>query len=84
MKSQRILIGVGITMALAILACRAAIPSQDNKYTLKIPNGLSFAAFEGYERWQTIAVSHNGDKLAVILGDPAEIRGWRRMGIRRV
>ncbi|HZS60736.1 MAG TPA: cytochrome P460 family protein, partial [Gemmatimonadaceae bacterium] len=44
---------------------------------LKIPNGLAFAEFQGYEGWQTIAISHNGDLLAVILGNPSMIAAYK-------
>src|SRR6202041_555112 len=33
--------------------------------------------FKGYETWQAISVSHNGDKLAVILGNPAMIDAFK-------
>jgi hypothetical protein len=66
----------GFTVALATLAIGAAISAQD-RYTLKIPGGLAFSEFKGYETWETIAISHNGDKLAVILGNPAMIAAYK-------
>jgi hypothetical protein len=66
----------GMTLGLAVLATGAAISAQD-KYTVKVPNGLAFAEFKGYEGWQTIAVSHNGGLLAVILGNPAMIDAFK-------
>jgi len=59
-------------VAMAVWVCGDAMSTQD-KYTLRVPNGLAFAEFRGYEGWQVISVSHNGDKLAVILGNPAMI-----------
>jgi hypothetical protein len=76
MKGKSMLISVGITVSLAILATGAAISAQD-KYTLKVPNGLAFSEFRGYEGWQTISVSHNGGHLAVILGNPAMIDAYK-------
>ena len=70
------LISVGIAVGLAILATGAAISAQD-RYTLKVPNGLAFSEFKGYDGWQTIAISHNGDLLAVILGNPAMIDAYK-------
>ncbi|MGB6690852.1 MAG: cytochrome P460 family protein [Terracidiphilus sp.] len=55
---------------------QAAISTQD-KYTLKIPNGLAFSEFRGYESWQVISISHNGDKLAAILGNPVMIDAYK-------
>jgi hypothetical protein len=76
MKSKSVLISIGITVALAALATGAAISAQD-KYTVKVPDGLAFSDFKGYEGWHTIAVSHNGDLLAVILGNPAMIAAFK-------
>jgi hypothetical protein len=76
MKRKNMVIGAAITAALAALATGAAISAQD-KYTLKIENGLAFSEFKGYEGWQTISVSHNGDKLAVILGNPEMIDAYK-------
>ncbi len=76
MKGRSMLVGVSLTVALAVVAGKAAISAQD-KYSLKIPNGLAFSEFKGYESWETISVSHNGDKLAVILGNPAMIDAYK-------
>ena len=76
MKGNSRLIYVSITLGLAVLATGAAISAQD-KYAVKVPNGLAFSEFKGYEGWQTIAVSHNGGLLAVILGNPAMIDAFR-------
>jgi hypothetical protein len=76
MKNKSMLISVGIAVALAILATGAAISAQD-KYTLKVPNGLAFSEFKGYEGWQTVAVSYNGGLLAVILGNVAMIDAYK-------
>jgi hypothetical protein len=63
-------------VALAILATGAEMSAHD-KYSLKVPNGLAFSEFRGFESWQTISVSHNGDKLAAILGNPAMIEAYK-------
>jgi Cytochrome P460 len=76
MNGKNMLIGLAVTAALAAAATGVAISAQD-KYTLKVENGLAFSEFKGYEGWQTIAVSHNGDKLAVILGNPAMIDAYK-------
>ena len=75
MKSKSRLISLSITVALATLATGVAISAQD-KYTVKVPGGLAFSEFKGYESWQTISVSHNGPALAVILGNPAMIKAY--------
>jgi hypothetical protein len=64
-----------VVATIAIAADPAAKPAQ-NKYTVKVPGGLAFSEFKGYESWQTISVSHNGPNLAVILGNPAMIKAF--------
>jgi mono/diheme cytochrome c family protein len=65
-------------------AASTAAPSQaqtatstQDKYTLKIPGGLAFSEFKGYESWPVIAVSHNGNTLAAILGNPVMINAYK-------
>jgi hypothetical protein len=67
---------VSITVLLAVLGAGAAISAQD-KYTVKVPNGLAFSEFRGYEAWQAISISHNGDLIAVILGNSAMIDAYK-------
>ena len=76
MKRNSTLILVGIAVSLAALGTRAAISAQDRD-NLKVPGGLSFSEFKGYESWQLISLSHNGDKLAAILGNPAMVRAFQ-------
>jgi hypothetical protein len=61
--------------ALPAVLIAAAFAAQD-RYSLQVPGGLAFGDFRGYESWQTIAVSHNGDELATILGNPAMIEAY--------
>ena len=51
--------------------------SMQDKYALKMPNGVAFSEFRGYEGWPVIAVSHNGDTLAAILGNPVMIDAYK-------
>jgi Cytochrome P460 len=76
MKRKRILISVSITVSLAVLAIGAAMSAQD-KYTLKVPNGLAFSEFRGYEGWQAISISQNGPHFALILGNPVMIEAYK-------
>ena len=63
-------------VVLPSLLAGMAFAAQD-RYSLQVPGGLAFADFRGYEDWQVIAVSHNGDKLATILGNPPMIEAFR-------
>jgi cytochrome P460 len=53
-----------------------AIAAQD-KYTLKVPNGLAFSEFKGYEDWQTVGVSKTDHAFALILANPTMIEAYR-------
>ena len=66
---------VGIPVAVAALATAVSISAQD-KYSVSVPNGLSFAEFRGYENWPVISFSENGGKVAVILGNQAMIDAY--------
>jgi hypothetical protein len=48
-----------------------------DKNTVKVPGGLGFAEFKGYETWETVSVSYNGKAIAVILGNPALIAAYK-------
>src|ERR1700741_4621672 len=52
-----------------------ALAAQD-KYAVKVPGGLAFSEFKGYESWQGVSVSHNPKAIAVILGNPAMIKAY--------
>src|ERR1700683_3300094 len=52
-----------------------AISAQD-KYTLKVPNGRSFSEFRGYEAWQLVSISQNGNHIAAILANPVMITAY--------
>jgi Cytochrome P460 len=67
--------GAAVAIMLAMLG-GSAISAQD-KYTVQVPNGLSFSEFRGYEDWQTIAVSQTEDTIEVILGNPTMIDAYR-------
>jgi hypothetical protein len=76
MKHSRTLFHVTGAVLLGILAAGAAISAQD-RYSVKVPGGLGFTEFKGYETWQVISLSHNGDKLAAILGNPTMIEAFK-------
>jgi hypothetical protein len=76
MKTNKFAISIAGAVLLGALATGAAISGQD-RYTVQVPGGLAFSEFKGYDSWQTISLSHNGDKLAVILGNPTIIAAYK-------
>src|ERR1035438_3365671 len=75
MKRKKMLT-IPIITGLLVFAGGQAISAQD-KYTVKVPNGLSFSEFRGYEAWQVVSISQNGDHIAAILANPAMIRAYQ-------
>jgi len=73
LKSKNIRV-VAVLLAGGVLAAQAS--SQD-KYSLKVPGGLAFSEFRGFEDWATVAVSQSGELIEVILGNPAMIDAYR-------
>jgi hypothetical protein len=51
--------------------------AQQNKDTVKVPDGLSLSEFKGYEKWQVIAVSPGGNIIDVIVGNPEMIAAYQ-------
>jgi len=61
---------------LIVLAAPATLAAAD-KYTVKVPGGLGFAEFQGYESWEVISFSLTAKLGAIILGNPAMIRAYK-------
>jgi hypothetical protein len=66
---------LGIAGWLALLAGLAS--SAQDKYTVRVPGGLAFSEFRGYEGWQAIGISRNDKVMAVILGNPVMMSAYR-------
>ena len=69
-KSIRAIVFVGIFISVLVALAMAA---QD-KYTVKVPNGLAFSEFRGYESWQIVSISQDGPLVAAILANPVMIK----------
>ena len=75
MKKIQITAIAGIAGVLAVLGGMAL--AQQDKYTVQVPGGLAFSEFRGYEGWQTVAISHTDDVMAVILANPLMIEAFK-------
>jgi hypothetical protein len=73
---NKIWISVSVGLLLGALATGASSSGQD-KYTVKVPDGLAFSEFRGYEKWQVVSLSH-GALLAVIVGNPVAIAAYEQ------
>jgi hypothetical protein len=75
LKSKNIL-ALAISVALPIVVGSLALAAQD-RYTLKIPDGLAWSDFRGYETWQDVAVSQTETSLKVIAANDVMINAYR-------
>jgi hypothetical protein len=72
---QKSVMTIGITAGWLAVLGGLAIAAQD-KYTVKVPGGLAFSEFRGYEAWQAISLSRSEKLVAVIVGNPAMIAAY--------
>lgn len=70
------LVGCAFLVATIAFAAGPAAKPKHDKYAVKVPGGLAFAEFRGYESWEVINVSQ-GEKLAVIMGNPTMIEAYK-------
>jgi hypothetical protein len=70
-----------IAMALSVAASLAVFGgvtlAQQDRYTLKVPDGLAFSEFMGYDTWEDVAVSETQTSVKAILGNPAMISAYK-------
>ena len=72
-KSLFVTLLVGVILSVAAALALAG----EEKYNVKVPGGLAFSEFRGYEAWQAISLSRNEKVIAMILGNPAMIDAYR-------
>jgi hypothetical protein len=69
-----------IAATTGVLAVMAgwAIAAQD-KYALRVPNGLAFSEFKGYEDWQSVGPSQTDAQnvIRLILANPVMINAYK-------
>ena len=76
MNRKSVLATLVISAGLAALGS-TAISAEADKYTLKVPGGLAFSEFKGYESWEVVSISENGGLLAVIVANPVMIGAYK-------
>ena len=77
MKTKAILtIGV-LTASLAVVGVGTLHAQSKDKYGLKVPGGLAFSEFKGYESWQVVSMSQSDRAMAVIVGNPIMIEAYQ-------
>ena len=62
-------------MVLSVAAV-LTLAAQD-KYAVKVPGGLAFSEFRGYESWQAISISRGEKVMAMTVGNPPMIEAYK-------
>src|SRR5258708_28449108 len=77
MKTKRVPVNL-IALAFLTVSVALALAAQD-KYTVKVPGGLGFAEFRGYEDWQPVGPSLTDAQnvIRVIVANPVMIQAYR-------
>ena len=65
------------TLGLALAGVAAVGWSAQDKYSLRLPNGLAFSEFSGYEGWQVVSVSQTTELLKVEVANPTMIKAYQ-------
>ena len=75
MTNSRRIRTIALVTAL-VSALGSSVMSAQDKYALKVPGGLAFSEFRGYEAWQVVSISQDGPLMAAILANPVMIRAY--------
>jgi hypothetical protein len=76
MRSKQVPTFTITVVALTVLIGVTVLAQQD-RYTLKVPDGLAFSEFKGYDAWETMAVSETEGSVKAILGNPTMIAAYK-------
>jgi len=74
--NEKSTLSVAAAVAVLAIVSGVAIAAQD-KYALKLPDGIPFSDWKGYEDWQLISTSKTDDRMKVILGNPTIIAAFK-------
>ena len=77
MKRTRMRMIAIVTVLVSALG-GSAMSAQQDKYTVKVPGGLAFSEFRGYETWHLVSVSQDGSLIAAILANPVMIQAYQK------
>ena len=65
-----------VIIAVSLGALGGLALAQQDKYSLRVPGGLAFSEFRGYEAWQVVSISQDGPLMAAILANPVMIDAY--------
>jgi Cytochrome P460 len=72
-KGLQVILFLGVSLPVLVALAIAA----GDKYSVKVPGGLAFSEFRGYEAWQAISLSRSDKVVGIILGNPVMIDAYK-------
>jgi hypothetical protein len=66
-----------LILAISLCVLGGIALAQQDRYTLKIPDGLAFSEFRGYDTWQDVAPSTTEGSIKSILANPIMMKAYR-------
>jgi Cytochrome P460 len=60
-----------------LLGLPGSMSLAQDRYTLRVPDGLAFSEIRGYDTWRDVAVSETEGSVKAILGNPAMINAYK-------
>jgi hypothetical protein len=79
-STLRLVSGPLVTLAFVVLLAvlGGMVFAAQDRSALKVPNGLAFSEFTGYETWQAVAVSQTESSLKVIAANNEMMNAYRQ------
>jgi hypothetical protein len=77
MPSRGLRVAVIASLGLVLAALGSIVLAAQDKYTVRVSNGLPFSDFRGYEDWQVVSTSRTDNLLKVMVANPAMIDAYR-------
>ena len=73
------ILAIGVVLVLLAVSANMILAQSlaQDRYTLRVPDGLAFSEIRGYETWQDVAVSETETSVKAILGNPAMIAAYK-------
>jgi hypothetical protein len=76
MKIKRLPAILFAALSLSVIVA-VALAAQQDKYTLKSPNGVPYTDFKGYESWQVVSVSKTDNDIKAIVANPVMVDAYK-------
>jgi hypothetical protein len=77
METRRALMIAAMAATVAVAGGRASSGAAPDKYTLRLPGGVPFSDWKGYENWQLVSVAQTDERLKVMVANPTMIDAYK-------